>query len=118
MIKVIVGYREDQYYLIDPSEVHKVYYLFNNPEARAIFKNGVALIGKNIQGIEPAWNEIMGWNPSHQLTSDDWNQIRATGIEKKVQNMLIEAKNVANLAINKPELLKIELLETRKLLLK
>lgn len=117
MIKIITGYRDDQYCLIDLDEAHKAYYLFNNPEARTTFRNGTALIGKNIQGIEPAWNEIMGWNPTHQKTGDDWNEIKSSGKEEKLKNVLIEAKNVAILAENKPDLLKVGLLETRKLLL-
>ncbi len=117
-IKVITGFRNEQYYVIDGEEAHKAYYLFNNPEARTIFENGVALIGKNIQGIEPAWNESMGWNPSHKLDDDDWNEIRAKKIDIKLRNLLEEAKQIAQLAEKNPELLKISLNDTRSKLLK
>jgi len=110
MIKIISGFREEQYYIIQDHEAHKAYYLFNNPEARTTFENGVALIGKNIQGIEPAYNETMGWNPTHKLDNDDWNDIREKGIDKKLRDILYEAKNVALLAENNPELLKEKLL--------
>ena len=83
MIKIITGFRENQYYVIEDYEAHKAYYLFNNPEARTTFENGVALIGKNIQGIEPAWNESMGWNPTHELDDDDWNDISRKGVDNK-----------------------------------
>ena len=114
MIKVITGFRENQYYVIENYEAHKAYYLFNNPEARTIFENGVALIGKNIQGIEPAWNESMGWNPTHELDDDDWNDIRQHGVDTKLQNLLGEARKVAIMAEENPQLLKISLYEIEK----
>ena len=81
-IKIITGFRDEQYYIIEAEEAHKAYYLFNDPEARTTFKNGVALIGKNIQGIEPAYNETMGWNTTHKLDNDDWIEMRQKGIDK------------------------------------
>ena len=40
-IKIITGFRKDQYYTIDAEEAHKAYYLFLNPEERGVFNNGV-----------------------------------------------------------------------------
>src|SRR3990167_7254204 len=102
--KIITGFRNDQYYIIEADEVHKAYYLFFNPEERTIFSNGVALIGKNITGIEPAYNETMGWNPTHKLEDDDWNEIREKGVEKKLRNALEFAKQIAFRAKDEPEL--------------
>lgn len=110
-IKVITGFREDQYVIIDGSEAHKVQYLFLHPEERAIFKNGVGLVGKNIQEIKPAWNETMGWNPSHKLDDDDWADIRNRGVDRKIQLLLSKAKEVAYLAEGNPELLSLPLEE-------
>lgn len=119
MIKLITGYRDDQYVLIPVEETHKAYYLFNNPEARTIFSNGVAIVGKNIQGIEPAWNEIMGWNPTHKLDGADWNQIRSSGEAKKMENVLTEAKRISFLIqTGNKELLTQPLSEAKTLLLK
>lgn len=117
MIKIITGFRDDQYYLIEDEEAHKAYFLFSNPEARTVFNNGVALIGKNIQGIEPAWNETMGYNPTHKLGDDDWNEIRKRGVEKSMRLVIQEAKDIAQIAETKPELLKMPLSETKQLLL-
>lgn len=117
MIKIITGFRDDQYFIIDNEEAHKAYYLFNNPEARTVFNNGVALIGKNIQGIEPAWNETMGWNPTHKLDGDDWNEIRKTGKEKQIREMQVKAKTVAILLETKPELINMPLSEIETKLL-
>ncbi len=90
-IKVITGYRADQYQIIDAEEAHKAYYLFLNPEKRGIFANGVALRGSDIQSIQPAWQETMGWNPTHTLDSDDWNEIRNGGIDRKLQHKILPA---------------------------
>lgn len=117
MIKIITGFREDQYMVIENEEAHKAYFLFSNPEARTIFNNGVALIGKDIKGIEPAYNELMGWNPSHRLTGEDWNEIRRSKVDVKMQGTLQEAKRVAILAEQKPEVLKQQLSEAKLLLL-
>lgn len=118
MIKIITGFRDNQYYVIENEEAHKAYYLFNNPEARTIFSNGVALIGKNIQGIEPAYNETMGWNPTHTLDSDDWNDIRSKGVDADLRNLLSEAKQVAFMAADNPNLLSLLLSEARNAELK
>lgn len=95
LIKIITGFRDDQFMIIDAEEAHKAYYLFLHPEERAIFGNGVALIGKNIQEIVPAWNETMGWNPSHKLENNDWNEIRSKGVDKKLNGVLQLAKEVS-----------------------
>lgn len=113
-IKIITGFREDQYYVIDGNEAHKAYYLFMHPEERGVFKNGVALIGKNIQGIEPAWNETMGWNPTHELDDDDWNDIHQKGIKPKMRELLTEAKRVMPLIEKNKALLQINLSEIVK----
>lgn len=113
-IKVIVGFREDQYYVIDGNEAHKAYYLFMNPEERGVFKNGVAIIGKSIQGIEPAWNETMGWNETHRLDDDDWNDIHRKGIKEKMRELLSEAKRVMPLIEKNKALLQINLSEIIK----
>lgn len=99
-IKIITGFRDDQFMVISGEEAHKAYYLFLHPEERAIFSNGVALIGKNIQEIVPAWNETMGWNPTHKLDGYDWEEIREKGIDRKLNSVLTQAKQVSYLMEN------------------
>lgn len=94
-IKVITGFRQDQYYTIDAEEAHKAYYLFLNPEMRGVFNNGVALIGKNIQGIEPDYNATMGYNPNYKLEGEDWNEISGKGVDRALRDVLSEAKQIA-----------------------
>lgn len=96
-IKIITGFRDEQFMIIGSEEAHKAYYLFLHPEERAIFSNGVALIGKNIQEIVPAWNETMGWNPTHKLDGYDWEEIREKGIDRKLNSVLTQAKQVSYL---------------------
>lgn len=115
-IKVITGFRDDQYYTIDAEEAHMAYRLFENPEERAIFANGVALIGKNIQGIEPNWQATMGWNETHKLDNDDWNEIRSKKLDTELRDLLQKAKEVAYLSSEQPELLHKKLSEAILLL--
>lgn len=108
-ITVVTGFREDQRIDIPMQEAHKAYYLFKHPEARGVFDNGIALVGKNIQEIRPNWNKTMGWNETHQLGDDDWNEISALGVGKKMTALLSRAKEVGeNLGLN-PNMMKMTL---------
>jgi len=97
-VKVICGFRKEQEFTVDANEAHKAYYLFNNPEKRGTFDNGLALKGGDIQRIEPDYNAIMGWNPTHQLTNDDWNILYSRGIIQKMQSIMAGAKEIARIA--------------------
>jgi hypothetical protein len=94
-LKVVCGYRKDQEFSIDANEAHKAYYLFANPEKKMIFANGLAMRGADIQRIEPDYNTTMGWNPSHSLTGDDWNELASDGVTAKFAAILAGAKEVA-----------------------
>lgn len=95
-VKLITGFRQDQHYTIDADEAHKAYYLFRNPEERGVFNNGVAIVGKNIQAIEPDYHTTMGWNPTHNLDSDDYNQIKGLGVDVEIRNALADGKLLAD----------------------
>lgn len=104
-IKIITGYREDQFHTIDSEEAHKAYYLFQHPEQRGVFNNGVAIRGVDIQSIIPDYQSTMGWNPTHELDSDDWNEIRNKNVDREMRDLLYKAKEIANSKnpqINKP----------------
>ena len=96
-VKVICGFRKEQEFTIDANEAHKAYYLFNNPDKRGTFDNGLAIKGTDIQRIEPDYNAVMGWNPTHQLTGDDWNELHSTGIMQKMKSIMSGAKEVARI---------------------
>lgn len=105
-VKIIVGFRKDQEYTIDAEEAHKAYYLFTHPNERGVFSNGLALIGSHIQSIVPDWHATMGWNSSHVLNDDDWNQLRLEGVLFQLPRQLEAAKNIGVLGdpsdANKP----------------
>ncbi len=111
MIKIKTGFLDHQYFIIEDEEYHKAKYLFLNPEARTIFLNGVAIIGKNIHGFEPAYNEIMGWNPTHKIDADDWNEIRKKGIKRDMEKLELQSMQVLERAKHSPELLNMPLSE-------
>src|SRR5215210_8904060 len=96
-IKLITGYRRDQEHSIDANEAHKAYYLFEHPTERGIFSNGLAIIGADIRGIVPDYHGTMGWNPTHPLDGDDWNELHRTGITGTLQRYLEAGRDVARL---------------------
>lgn len=105
MIKIITGFTSEEKFSIPDEEAHKAYYLFLNPEKRGVFSTGLALMGKFIQRIEPDYQGTMGWNPTHELNDDDWNEIHKHKIGRKLKNILAEAKRIALLASQNPLLL-------------
>lgn len=115
-LKITTGFGQDEKFTIEGNEAHKAYYLFNNPEKRGTFENGVAVIGKNIDTILPDWNATMGWNTTHKLDDDDWNDIRAKGVDIKMGQLQNKAQKVAKLAEKNPALLEMKLEEAQKVL--
>lgn len=105
---------DDDFVIIENSEVHKAYYLFNHPESRSVFKNGSAVIGKNIRLIEPAYNAIMGWNATYKPNGDDGAEIR--GIDSKIKPIMALGAKVAILANDNTKLLEQKLSEVMKFL--
>lgn len=94
-VNLVTGFRKDQYYSISAEEAHKAYWLFLNPSERGIFDNGLAIIGKNIEDIVPDYHGTMGWNASHVIDSDDWNEINSKGIKQRIESILSDASRVA-----------------------
>lgn len=117
-IKITTGFSADQKFTIDSEEAHKAYYLFNNPDKRGTFSNGVALIGRDIRSIQPDYNAEMGWTPTHQLDDYDWEEIRQKGLDIKYRDLLSEAKRVSYLGDKNPSILTKPLSETKQIYLK
>ena len=112
-LKIITGFREDQEYTIDQEESHKAYYLFLNPDQRGIFKNGLAIRGKDIEKIVPDYHATMGWNKTHKMDEYDWQELKQKGIEKKAKEIMYNAQTLAKM----PQALTLELSEAQKLFL-
>lgn len=113
-LKLITGFRDDQFVSVPMQEAHKAYFLFRNPEQRGVFENGVALVGSSIKEIHPDYNATMGWNPDHKLNADDYNEINSNGIGQKMSLLIEKAKEISDIVIEKPELLRIKLGEILK----
>lgn len=108
-IKVITGFREDQFVSIPMQEAHKAYYLFKNPDERGVFDNGVAIIGRNIQEIKPDYNATMGWYKNHELDEYDFKELKQKGVEEKMRDLIEKAKDVAKLVEDNPKILEQKL---------
>jgi hypothetical protein len=94
-IKIVTGFRQDQCHSISIDEAPKAYYIFMNPEKRAVFSGGLALVGQDVRKIEPDYHGTMGWNHSHMLDGDDWNEIRRSGVERKLRDAMQVAQQIA-----------------------
>ena len=94
-IKVITGFRKEQEHSIPAEEAHKAYYLFNNPDARTTFSNGLALRGDQIKEIVPDYPTTMGWNPDYVLMSDDYKELAQQGVDRELRQLMSNAKDVA-----------------------
>src|SRR5574343_1169103 len=99
-IKVITGFRDDQFVSIPMQEAHNAYHLFKNPDQRGVFNNGIALVGSSIREIIPDYNKTMGWNPDYKLNSRDYVELSRTGVEEKMGVLMEKARQVADLAAN------------------
>lgn len=98
-VKIVTGFRKDQEYTIDANEAHKAYYLFNNPTKRGTFNNGLAIKGSDIQKIVPDYNATMGFNDTHVLTGDDWNEIHCEGVKVELQGIMGSASQIGKLGL-------------------
>lgn len=104
-IKLVTGFDDEQKYTIDAEESHKAYYLFRHPEERGVFSNGLALVGRDIRAIQPHYHATMGWNPTHDLDNDDWNEINSKGISEKIKYFMGRGSELSYLAEMQPEIL-------------
>lgn len=116
-VKIICGFRKDQEHTIDVEEAHKAYYLFMNPEKRAIFSDGLAIKGSDINSIVPDYNSTMGWNKSHILNEFDYNELRQQDIDRKISDKLIQAKEVVQRVGGDLKVLNLPLSEVKEKLL-
>lgn len=108
-LKIVCGYDEERHFPIKAQEAHKAYYLFEHPDKRGIFDNGLALTGKEIKIIQPDYHTTMGWNTTHELNDDDWNQLNGQGVVEKMKEIMGNAKDVSMMIDKKPELAGMQL---------
>ncbi len=108
-LKLIVGFRKEQHYTIEAEEAHKAYYLFLNPDKRAVFSNGVAVIGQDIRGIQPDFNAMMGWSPDYTPDGYDWNDFKVKKLKSECQEIMMNAKLIATQMISQNDMKQINL---------
>ena len=113
-IKIVTGFSEEQKYSVGADEAHKAYYLFLHPNSRGVFNDGLALVGKNIQAIEPDYQATMGWNKTHKLDDFDWNELRGKGVDTRLRDILSKAREVSKMIEDNPRMLERPLDEILK----
>jgi hypothetical protein len=87
------GYGENDFIRVDNlPDVEKAQYAFLT-EAKVMFSSGQVCRGKDILTIKEDWHKEMGWNPTHEMTDDDWNELKQKGIENKYLGQLALAKD-------------------------
>lgn len=91
IFKALTGFGEEREVYFEMEDLEKVQYAFLR-EKRALLSNGQAVDGKYIQQIYPDYQRTMGWNATHELNNDDMNEIRARGIERKMEYALTRSK--------------------------
>lgn len=117
MIKIILGFREDQEHLIPDQEAHKAYHCFLNPEARTVFSNGLAIIGKDIRSIQVDPIAVMGWNKGYKPSPEEWGEIRRSNKMAQAKLLLEQARTIAYHAQEDKRLLGMPLREANEQLL-
>lgn len=98
--KIRIGYGkgDDTFIPIDESELETALYCFIM-DGKGVFKGGVCR-GKDIISITEDWHKEMGWNESHVMDSDDWNDLYQKGIDKKYVGVLAEYKEKVQFLIS------------------
>lgn len=94
-IKIVTGFRQDQEHTIPAEEAHKAYYLFYNPDKRAVFNNGLALRGEDVKAILPDYHTTMGWHKTHKLGTYDYAELEEKRVDRKIREFLAQGKDVA-----------------------
>lgn len=109
----VVYWNDDQFIPITGEELHKAFALSLDENGRGLFSGGM-IQGKDIKRIIPDWHREFGWNPSHKLGDDDWNQINP--LNDGYIKALEKGKYIAEYAIknNRMDLLRVGASEAYK----
>lgn len=88
--KVIWGFEDERVTSIEEKDLIKALYAMSLKNK--VYLGDVLLDGKYIIAIKEDFHKTMGWNPTYELTSDDWNTIREEGVDRLFIGKLYEAK--------------------------
>lgn len=92
----VVYWNDTDFIPIEGNELHKAFALSLDQDGRGLFTGGM-IQGKDIKRIIPDWHREFGWNPTHKLDDQDWNEIKV--IEKDYQHVLEKGKIIAEYAL-------------------
>jgi hypothetical protein len=88
--KIHLGYNDEMKLSIGEEEIAKVMTAFLT--GKKIQTSAGAIDGSKIILIKEDWNKTMNWNETHQLTSDDWNELKNNGVEDLYKGYLEDLK--------------------------
>lgn len=105
--KLFYGFDKDSYISIDSDELHKAQVIAIEG-GKAIFKSGFFNNrGNEVLRIVPDWHRVRGWNPTHQMDTLDYADIK--NLEEPYRKTLENSKLLADYIIkeNRRDLLSI-----------
>lgn len=117
--KIKTGYGDNDFIsIVGLEDLEKAQYAFMT-NSKVVFSNGELCRGQDIISIKEDWNRAMCWNVMHKMTTDDYAQLRSTGIENKYKGLLAQTKNNVQMLVsmNRQDLIGKESEERIKLLL-
>lgn len=90
--RVKVGYGHNEYIPIEgKKELEKAIWAFSTND-KAVFDKGLVR-GQDIIAITEDWHREMGWNPTHIIEGEDWQEIKEKGVQKKYENLISSVKS-------------------------
>lgn len=98
--KVVFGYETERHISISADELKKAYGVFLGG-GRAVFKEG-AVDGKYIQAIMPDYHATMGWNTGYKLSQYDYEELRESGIDRKLRDFQNTTKDEVQALLSAP----------------
>lgn len=91
IFKALTGFGDEREVYFGPEDLERVQYAALR-EKRVLLSNGQFVDGKYIQQISPDYKRTMGWNYTHEIDSNDLNEIRSKGIDRRMQLALSHTK--------------------------
>lgn len=101
--RVMYGYDQDQFLSIPESDLISAIRAQVTGMVFISSETGETRSGNTIQGVKPDFQRMLGLNPEHKLTGEDYIQL-SDGTVAECRDALIEAKKAVISGNNRPQL--------------